>query len=161
MSGIHAASVFHEENFSSSTMNNPFRSPPTLLPIVLSRVFRSVFQFFIVFFFFFFFSLKKWRWHRTETPFFLFFFLTKMSFFLLSHCPPAYRWKKRKIEFGSSRRNFRLILLLDSKPNGGVSRVTRRVFSFFFFLFFISFFFYSFFLFFFFYIAISISARHA
>lgn len=138
-----------------------FVVPPLSSPLFYRAYFEVYSNFSSCSFFFFFFSLKKWRWHRTETPFFLFFFLTKMSFFLLSHCPPAYRWKKRKIEFGSSRRNFRLILLLDSKPNGGVSRVTRRVFSFFFFLFFISFFFYSFFLFFFFYIAISISARHA
>lgn len=126
-----------------------FVVPPLSSPLFYRAYFEVYSNFSSCSFFFFFSLLKNGDGIERRLHFSFFFFLTKMSFFLLSHCPPAYRWKKRKIEFGSSRRNFRLILLLDSKPNGGVSRVTRRVFSFFFsiflflfFLFFFSFFFF-------------------
>lgn len=77
MSGIHAASVFHE-NF--STMNNPFRSPSPLFYRDISKcipIFHRVSSFF--------FFLNGDGIERRLHSFF--FFLTKMSFFLLSHCP--------------------------------------------------------------------------
>lgn len=64
MSGIHAASVFHE-NFSSSTMNNPFRKPSPLFYRVVSKCIPIFHQFF--------FFLKMEMASNEDSIFFFFF----------------------------------------------------------------------------------------